>query len=71
MARSEFDMRNYDWSKSQRGKYLSKAERSLGTLILEREIVEKLGGPDKAVAILRTIAAAIPSAGKFKRRKAA
>ncbi len=71
MARNEFDMRNYDWTKAQRGKYLSRAQRSLGTLTIEKSVVEILGGPDKAAAILRTIAAAIATKPKTKRVKVA
>lgn len=65
MAKNEFDMRNYDWSKAERGKYLSRAKRSLSTLTVEKSVVDILGGPDKAATILTTIATAIaPKRGK-------
>jgi hypothetical protein len=71
MARNEFDMRNYDWSRAERGKYLSRANRSLGTLTVEKAVVDILGGPDKAADILRTIASALASKRKPKKAKAA
>jgi hypothetical protein len=71
MAKNEFDMRNYDWTKAQRGKYLRRAQRSLGTLTIEKSVVDILGGPEKAATILRSIAAVITTKTKPKRPKAA
>ena len=68
MARSEFDLRRYDWSRSQRGKYLARAKRSLAVIAIEREILDALGGPEAACAILRTLASSLP---KKARRRAA
>ena len=70
MARNEFDMRNYDWTKSERGKYLIKAQRSLGTLTIEKSVMDALGGPEKAATILRSITAAIAVKPKAKRKAA-
>lgn len=47
MAKNEFDMRNCDWSKAERGKYLSRAKRSLSTLTVEKSVVDILGGPNQ------------------------
>jgi hypothetical protein len=70
MARNEFDMRNYDWSKAQRGKFLIKAQRSLGTFTIEKSVMDALGGPERAATILRSIAAAIAVKPKAKRKAA-
>ena len=47
-----------------RGLHRDKALRSFATLLIEREVVDKLGGPENVGEILRTLAKAIT-----KRRK--
>jgi hypothetical protein len=67
MARNdETDLRRYDWSKAERGKYAERARRSLTVLALEKRVVKALGGPDAVARILTTLADSIEPPKKKK-----
>jgi hypothetical protein len=67
--RSETDLRRYDFTRAERGKYLEKARRSFETLVVDKKLIKTLGGSDAAVQILRAVAHSIEE--RRKRRRAA
>jgi hypothetical protein len=51
-----------------RGRHVEKAYRSFGTVVVERSVLDALGGQDGVTEILRALAKSIP---KRRRRRAA
>jgi hypothetical protein len=49
-----------------RGRYVEKARRSFDTLVVDRKVLDALGGPDAVINILQTLATSV-SAGRKKR----
>ncbi len=52
-----------------RGRHVERARRSFDTVLVERRVLDTLGGPDAVVNILQTLAASV-SAGRKKRSAA-
>jgi hypothetical protein len=73
MARSETDMKRYDWSRAERGKYAAKARRSLASfeaIYIDKKLAKTLGGPDAIRKILEALGASLASAKKKRHRAA-
>lgn len=66
---SKSELNSYDWSKAERGKYVAKARESFETLVIDKETMRALSGPENILVILRALAAALPR--RAKRKKAA
>jgi len=49
-----------------RGRHVEKARRSFDTLVVDRKVLDALGGPDAVINILQTLATSV-SAGRKKR----
>ena len=67
--RSETDLSRYDLSRGTRGKYVEKARRSLETIVVDRQLLKALGGPEGVYAILEALAKSM-SLAKRKRSAA-
>ena len=59
--------RRYDLAKGTRGKYLSRARASFETILVDKKVVEALGGPEGLTAILTTLAKSVTQARKKRR----
>ena len=60
MARkSETDLRRYDWTKAERGRYVGKARGSVERIVIETKAVAALGGAEAVREILRVLARAM------------
>jgi hypothetical protein len=55
----EVDFPRLRLGKLSRGKYAERAQRSLEVVVLDKKLVDDLGGPDRVAAILRALADAI------------
>jgi hypothetical protein len=70
MARkAETDLRRYDLSRGSRGKYVEKARRSFETIVVDKRLLEALGGPEGLYAILDALAKSM-ARGRKKRHAA-
>jgi len=70
MARKrETDLSRYDVARGTRGKYLEKARRSFETIVVDKQVLKALGGPEGLYAILEAMARSI-ALGKRKRHAA-
>lgn len=68
MARkSETDLRRYDLSRGSRGKYVRKARRSVETIVVDKRVLDTLGGPKGLNTILQALAKSITQARKKRR----
>lgn len=50
-----------------RGRHVAKAQRSFGSLIVDKKVLEALGGPDAVLEILQVLAASVTTARKKRR----
>jgi hypothetical protein len=70
MARKrETDLSRYDVAHGSRGKYLDKARRSFETIVVDKRVLEAVGGAEGLYAILDAMANSI-ALGKKKRNAA-
>lgn len=68
MARkSETDLRRYDWSKSERGKYAARVRRSVETISVDKKVLETLGGAEAVIDLLEALARSIEASRKKRR----
>lgn len=67
--RSETDLRRYDVSRGSRGKYAEKARRSLETIVVDKHLLDALGGPEGLYGILDALAKSV-ALGRKRRRAA-
>ena len=65
--RDEADLKNYDLSKGTRGKYFDKARRSFETIVVDKKVLDALGGSDAIREILEVLARSLASAKKKRR----
>jgi hypothetical protein len=65
--KSETDLSRYDLTRGSRGKYLDKARRSFETIVVDRKVLDTLGGPEGLNAILEALAKSVSKAKKRKR----
>ena len=68
--KSETDLSRYDWTKAERGSYVSRVRGSLATIAVDKKVLKALGGPDRVAGILRALADAIGETKPKKRRAA-
>lgn len=62
MARkSETDPSRYDLPRGERGKYLDKARRSFETIVVDKRVLEAVGGAEGLYAILDAMVKSIRS----------
>jgi hypothetical protein len=70
MARkSETDLTLYDLSRGERGKHVEKARRSIETIVVDKQLLKALGGPEGLYAILEAMAKSM-ALGRRKRSAA-
>jgi hypothetical protein len=68
MARkNETDLSRYDLTKGSRGKYVERARRSFETIVVDKKVLETLGGPEGLNAILEALAKSVAQAKKKRR----
>ena len=68
MARkTETDLKRYDLRKGTRGKYLAKARGSFETVLVDKKVVDALGGPEGLATILAALAKAVTQPRKKRR----
>ena len=65
--RKETDLRRYDWTKAERGKYAARAKRSLETILVDKKVLKTLGGPEALMGILEALARSIEASRKKRR----
>ncbi len=67
VRKRETDLRRYDFRKARRGKYVRKARRSVETIIVDKKVLETLGGHEGLTAILQALAKSVERAKKKRR----
>jgi hypothetical protein len=68
MARKrETDLSRYDLRKGSRGKYVRKARRSFEMIIVDKKVLNALGGPEGLNGILQALAKSVVRAKKKRR----
>jgi hypothetical protein len=65
--KSETELSRYDLTRGSRGKYLDKARRSFETIVVDKKVLETLGGPEGLSGILEALAKSVSRAKKRKR----
>ena len=66
-GKSETDLRRYDWSKSERGKYAARVRRSVETISVDKKVLETLGGAEAVIGLLEALARSIEASRKKRR----
>ena len=60
MARkNETDLSRYDLNQGARGKYLEKARRSFDTVVVDKKVLDALGGAEGLNGILEALASRV------------
>ena len=65
--KDESNLSRYDLARGSRGKYLEKAKRSLETVVVDKKVLDALGGPEGLNGILEALAHSITKAKKKRR----
>src|SRR5687767_6633129 len=67
VRKNESNLRRYDLARGSRGKHLDKARRSFETIVIDKKVVQVLGGPEGLTSILEALAKAVTQAKKKRR----
>ena len=62
--KDETELSRYDLAKGSRGRYVEKARRSFETVVVEKKVLDALGGPEGLTRILEALAHSITKARK-------
>jgi hypothetical protein len=66
--RDETDLRRYDWSRAERGKYVAKAKRSFALVAVSRDVFDAFGSDAAVNEALRVLVDLAPARRKRSKR---
>jgi len=67
--RAETDLRRYDWSRAERGKYVEKARRSFALVAIARDVFEAFGSDEAVNDALRMLVNLAPDPRRGRKKR--